>query len=195
MKLAKLFRRKPPDRHAFLRKRGIRWTIVGPGIAVLIVLIGAAVVITTLGPGPRLRAALALGHLARVPKSASGLQADGTGDARAATFYVRFAAPPGDIEQFIRDSLSIRWVTPELLEPQHMYLPRGTAPPTPTTAAAGSQPSGPVWFEPDPRYPWFDPTVRGPGRRFVIPRDPDGNSGEVIIDDEHNVVFIRVVHG
>jgi hypothetical protein len=50
------------------------------------------------------------------------------------------------------------------------------------------------YFALDKRYPWFDPVIKTRGRKYTIPQDHDANYGQVIINDETNVVYITVSH-
>lgn len=172
----------------FLKKRAFPWKLLVAFIAVLVLVAAVGMLAGILGTGGNLRHALEMGRLAKLPDSATGVMVGGTGDTDNVTLYLRFAAPPEDIDKFIADSFGVGHLPPKALGPDHMCLP-ATARSTDADEAARH-----VYFGPDARYPWFDPTVRTKGRLYVIPRNLDGNSGEIIIDDESHVVYVKVWH-
>ncbi len=127
--------------------------------------------------------ALDLGRLAALPPSASGVHADGTSNLFSMTYLLRFDAPADEIAAFVAQSPGLRGVAPEQFTAGHMMLQR--------PAGGGVPADGHRRFRLDPRYPWFDPTVRLRGRRYEIPQDANARWGEVIIDDERNTVFVQ----
>jgi hypothetical protein len=169
------------------KKHGVPWKAVGLAGGALAAVVGLGLAIVLVVGDLGIRRALRMGRLANLPRSASQIQAGGSSSRYAATLYLRFVATPEDIERFIADSSGLKGVLPEQFGPEHMYLPYRMH------ASLGSQADRHAYFaELDPRYPWFDPTIRGRGRRYVIPPDDRGQRGEVVIDDERHVVFIKV---
>ncbi len=194
------------------KKRGIRWPRVALLVGAVAVLTIIGVVATTWGTDSYLQQALAMGRLAQVPKSAWKQDFGAVKEEGKKTIYVRFAAPEADINEFIAGSPGLAGVTPQQLGPGQMYLPRAASQPaagaatqralaaTQAAVAAGtpaaSEPAGNVvYYTPPEKYPWFDPMIRVRGRRYVIPKDHEGNHGEVIINDDAQVVFIRMSSG
>ncbi|MFH1745439.1 MAG: hypothetical protein ABIG44_00175 [Planctomycetota bacterium] len=173
----------------FLQERKFPWKLLAAFIAVLLVIAVGGMLAGILWTGGNLERALEMGRLTELPESATEVQIGGTGNVRAATFYICFSAPPEDIDGFITGSRSIGHLHPEQLSAEHMYLPARARSEDVEEAARH------VYFQPDTRYPWYDPTVRTRGRRYVIPENLDGNSGEVIIDDDRHIVYVRVVRG
>jgi len=169
------------------KKHGVPWKAVGLAAGALAVVIGLGLTIVLLVGDLDVRRALRMGRLAKLPRSASQIQAGGSSSRYAATLYVRFVAAPEDIERFVADSAGLKGVVAEQFGPDHMYLPYRMY------ASLGAEADRHAYFaELDPRYPWFDPTIRGRGRRYAIPPDERGQRGEVVIDDERYVVFIKV---
>jgi hypothetical protein len=128
------------------------------------------------------RRALELARLADLPDSAVAVQADGTSSMFSAGFFLRFEAAPEDIERFLADSPGLEGIAPELFTADHMYLPY---------RSDRSISEQHTYFHTGALPSWFDPTIRGRGRRFVIPQDTAAYHGEVIIDDEAHRVFVR----
>jgi hypothetical protein len=169
-----------------VRRKRIPWRLVALGIGALAVLTTVGVVISTLGTGGKLRQALSMGRLAGIPEFVTDFKFDGTGSRSSAAFFIKFTAAPVDIERFVTGSPGLSTLVPESLGPERMYLPYPASSTHPVVLGQH------VFFRPDERYSWFDPTVRGKGRRYVIPKDPNANEGEVTIDDEKLVVYIKV---
>ncbi len=181
---------KKPTKQAkpWLKKRGVRWPLVSLVGAALMVVIIIGTMAGTLGSKGMLRAALRMGRLAELPRAATQVQCDGTGGSSAGMYFIKFTAPAEEIEKFIADSTELRVRAPEALGPERMYLPESQR----STSAAAT--AAHIYYTPDARYPWFDPALREKGRRYVIPLDRESNSGEVIIDDATQTVYIRVQH-
>jgi hypothetical protein len=110
------------------------------------------------------------------------------GDSGGGAYFLRFTAPADEISQFIVNSPELRVRTPQALGPEHMYLPEARR------GADAIEASKHTFYAADARFPWFDPVVSGSGRLYVIPPDPESNSTEVVIDDEKQVVYVRVKH-
>ena len=163
-------------------KKRFPWKLLLGMIAVIGVAVGLAGLVTTFGTGGNLQAALSAGRLADLPDSATNVEVAGTGSSQSVTYLLKFTATVEDIEHFIAESPSIRWREPEQLGPERMYVPR----------TEGGDAGPHVYFQPDSRYPWFDPTVREQGRRYVIPPERGSGSGEVIVDDGNHIVYISV---
>jgi hypothetical protein len=134
-----------------------------------------------------LRTTLKLGRLADLPQSAIDLKIDGTSNLFSSTYHVRFEARSEDIEKFIRNSPGLNGLTPTKLDAERQLLPF-------LKDDEQSWDDGQEHFWLDERYPWFNPTIKTRGRKYKIPQDHDANSGEVIINDETNVVYITVSH-
>ena len=171
-----------------MRKRGLRWKRVFAAVGALVLLAALGVVATTFASGSNLRQALKMGRLARLPEPAYGLRVDGKRGlfSPSSHFYLKFAASAREIDQFLASSPGLVGVQPEALGPERMYLPQSAG------SAASRESGDQLYFQPAERYPWFNPTIRVKGRRYVIPPGADGTHGEVVIDDVGHVVFIRV---
>ena len=138
---------------------------------------------------------LANGRLANLPESTTDLKASGWGLLFTGEDYIRFAAMPEDIDKFIAESASIREVTPEILDPNHMYLPH-------TDEAEQKMRMDfenyikHEYYNESSNPPWYKPTIKKRGRIYKIPGDPEKgghNWGSVIVNDETNTVYIWVI--
>ncbi len=186
---AKRLSYKPSGR----KRRGVRWSMVLLVAGGLVVLAAVGAVLGTLGTKGKLRAALRLGQLADLPRAASNVHFDGLVRDGRAHYFVTFTASADDIDRFLRTSPGLRTVLAEPLGPQRMSVPRGTV--LPTTTSSPAAPGAHVIYDPEPQFPWFAPNVQTQGRRFVItPGDLTGR-GEIIVDDERHIVYIRVADG
>jgi len=137
---------------------------------------------------PGTKVLLSAGRLAAIPVSASDLMVDGTDNLFSSKHYIKFKADPTDIEEFIQNSASIRSITPDRFDRGHQYVP------FPKDADTATFDERHEYFGLDKRCPWFDPTIKVRGRKYTIDQDDDVNGGEVVIDDEKNIVYIRVYH-
>lgn len=151
-------------------------------VASVAAVVVGVVLVARVGENEKGRRALGLARLADWPEGATEVRADGTRNAFSMTYLLRFSAPPEAIEAWIRQSPGLKGVSPEQFTPQRMLLPY---------PADGETSTEHRYFHPDPRYPWFDPTIRNRGRRYTIPQDRNACGGEVIIDDEAQTVFVR----
>jgi hypothetical protein len=172
----------------WLKKRGLRWPLIGLGALGLIVVVALGTLAGTLGGKGNQRAILRMARLGAIPSCATDVRCGGVGDSARGAYSLRFTAPAEEINRFIASSPELRVRAPQTLDPEHMYLPNTQR--TPDNSEPGKQ----VFYMPDARFPWFDPAVRGKGRLYVIPRDSQSNSGEVVIDDEKQTVYVRVKH-
>lgn len=160
----------------------IRLLIGGFGGVVLLMIGAVVVMMWPVSEGETARRALDLARLADLPKAASSVKADGTSNMFSMTYLLRFQAPAAEIEAFITQSPGLSGIAPEIFTPEHMCLPY---------PQGGEADMRHHHFRIDARYPWFDPTIRDRGRRYVIPQDADACWGEVIVDDETNTVFVQ----
>lgn len=154
-------------------------------------LIAACLLVSLLGACYRdlksdLKTTLRLGRLASLPPSATDLRIDGTSNLFSSTYHIRFQANAEDIEKFIRNSPGLNGVLPTRFDANHQHLPYSK-----DDEARSVEHE---YFGIDERYPWFNPIIKTRGRKYEIPQDHDANYGEVIVDDETNVVFITVSH-
>jgi hypothetical protein len=133
-----------------------------------------------------LKTTLKLGRLAAIPESATDLKIDGTSNLFSSTYYIRFQASAEDINEFIRSSAGLNGVLPTRFDANHQHLP--------FFKDDEMRNAEHEYFGIDDRYPWFNPIIKTRGRKYKIPQDLDANYGEVIINDETNVVYITVSH-
>ncbi|MBN1514652.1 MAG: hypothetical protein JXB13_21735 [Phycisphaerae bacterium] len=157
-----------------------KWLILA--VASVAVVVAAVASVVRVSDNGKVRRALDLARLADWPEGATGIRADGRSNMFSTEYRLRFSAPPEAIEAWIRQSPGLKGVAPEQFTPQHMLLPY---------PADGETSAEHCYFHPDPRYPWFDPTIRNRGRRYEVPQDANACWGEVLIDDETGTVYIQ----
>lgn len=171
------------NRNPKMNLRRLAWPIAAGVGAVALLAVAAVVIIAwPASEGECVRRALDLARLGELPPGASDVRAAGTSNLFSMSYVLRFRAPAGEIEDFIGRSVSLRGVAAEEFTPAHMCLP---------FAADAPPDAGHHRFHRDPRYPWFDPTIRRSGRRFVIPQDAQARWGEVLVDDATGTVLVR----
>jgi hypothetical protein len=150
-------------------------------------LAAACLLLSLLGAcNSNLKTTLRLGRLAGIPQSATDLRIDGTSNMFSSTYHIRFKATAEDIDEFIRNSPGLNGVLPTRFDANHQHLPFVKDDDIRNTEHE--------YFGLDERYPWFNPIIKTRGRKYEIPQDHKANHGEVIIDDETNVVYITVSH-
>src|SRR5258705_13905787 len=71
---------------------------------------------------PGTREILSAGRLAAIPKSATDLMVDGTGNLFSSKHYIKFKADPKVLEEFIQHAASIRIITPNIFNQVIQYL-------------------------------------------------------------------------
>lgn len=164
-------------------------------LALLLVILTAALCLRE-STSQRTERILREDRLAALPPSATEIQASGWGGLFTGEDYLMFRATAEDIDKFVASSPSIKDVHPEIFTSEHMHLPytkKKTSPPN----------EGPeAYFKHKHFFPgsicptWYNPTIRGKGRKYEIPPDPNipgHNWGSVIINDETNTVYINVI--
>jgi len=129
---------------------------------------------------------LRMGRLGKLPADAAQVETGGTNTPFAMDLLLRFAAPPGQIQQFLDDSPGLEGAPAEVLNPRHRFQP---------FPADGQGDPAHRHYLPDPRHAWWDPLVQTRGRYFETATDADGVRTQVIVDDEADEVFIRVRRG
>ena len=150
-------------------------------------LVAACLLISLLGAcNSNLKTTLRLGRLAGIPQSATDLRIDGTSNMFSSTYHIKFKATAEDIDEFIRNSPGLDGVIPIRFDANHQHLP--------FVKDDDFRNTDNEYFGLDERYPWFNPIIKTRGRKYKIPQDHDANHGEVIINDETNVVYITVSH-
>lgn len=150
-------------------------------------LVAACLLVSLLGAcNSSLKTTLKLGRLAAIPESATDLRIDGPSNLFSSTYHIRFRASAEDIDEFIRNSPGLNGVLPTRFDANYQHLP--------FFKDDEIRKAEHEYFGIDERYPWFNPTIKTRGRKYKIPQDHDANYGEVIINDETNVVYITVSH-
>jgi len=104
--------------------------------------------------------------------------------------YLRFAAEPNDIEQFLAASATLKGVACQRYSQERMRI---------KSVGFQSQPGGPhdgheYFHSINTPPPWYEEEIRGAGRRYEIGIRESPWRGELIVDDERHVVYMHLVH-
>jgi hypothetical protein len=132
------------------------------------------------------------GRLSKLPESATDIQAYAWNTAFSGEWYLAFKASPADIQSFVESSESIKNVKPTIFDSERQYLPYPD--PAPTDFYRQSQMDPNIYFRKysmDP--PWYNPTIKVKGKKYDVPPEGYNNRGEVIINDETNYVYIKII--
>lgn len=127
------------------------------------------------------------GRLGALPDSARDIRFGSWAGMFSGERCLRFEADPAEIQGLVESSPSLAGE-----EPERFGAGRHNLPSTERTPEIGL---GHRYYQPDPAFPWYAPTLRGAaGRRYRIRPDASHhNWGEVVIDDERNVVYANVM--
>src|SRR5207249_7924258 len=88
---------------------------------IMALLVGHAAI--TQIPSNVIRTAREEGGLGPLPPSATDVRTYGWSNGFASGRYIRFSAPPQEIDAFLAASPGLKGVNPERFSPKHMYLP------------------------------------------------------------------------
>jgi hypothetical protein len=138
-------------------------------------------------PAVRARAMLARADLAALPESATALRIYEWSSPFSGEEFLRFAAEPNDIERFLDESPILRGKTSRRykIEPVPWLVPEETA------LGEQDEEADPRLLLPHPNGPkWYRPGLDHPARRYEIQPEGYHYPGEVIVDDEQNVVYV-----
>jgi hypothetical protein len=133
------------------------------------------------------REILAWGELATLPESATDIKIFAWSSLFSGEEFLRFRASPDDIERFLETSPILERVECQDYSKDRMRLP------IPKDYGMKEEHfMGPhEYFSPEAHAPeWYREEFRGPGRRYIIHPKRYHYPGEVIIDDEKNLVFV-----
>ena len=137
---------------------------------------------------------LSAGRLDSLPVSTTELEVSGWGGFTTGEDYIKFRATPEDINKFITMSQSIKGVTPEIFNSEHMYLPYIKD--VEKNMDSENYFKHNYYYEHQGAPAWYKPTITKNGRMYKIPGDPNmrgHNWGSVIVNDETNTVYIWVI--
>lgn len=97
--------------------------------------------------------------------------------------FAKFELSRADLAAFISNSPSLKRLKPTIFDTNHHYLP---FPSVPTPDISGDH----EYFAVHPKSPsWFDMTVRGNGREYVVPWGPNMS---VVIDEDRRTVWLNL---
>jgi hypothetical protein len=104
--------------------------------------------------------------------------------------FLKFRASPDDIERFLDESPILRGAECERFTRQRMRLNSLHDP----KKCGEYQEAGHELFVPDSSAPpWYKEEIKQGGRRYIIHPEWGHYPGEVIVDGEEHIVFIKVV--
>ena len=172
--------------HRFFRRR-IRSTVLWAILFLLpAILLGGDSLYRSL-PKVKARRILAHGELAPLPESATDVKVFTWSSLFSGEEFLQFRAAPIDIERFLntssilrdaecqkysRDRMRLQFPKDYGMKEEHLMGPHD-------------------YFSPEAHAPeWYKEELRGPGRRYIIHPKKYHYPGEVIIDDDENLVFV-----
>jgi len=153
-----------------------------------------ALVLTSLGVHyslPRVRAQKILGEggFAALPKSAIDLRVYGWWCPDEMGRCMMFRATPQDVEEFLNTSPTLKGRKCEKFSPERMRIlfPRDT------TKWMEYKEAGHELFGHSSGPRWYKEEIRSYGRYYSVPTKDYRKSCEVIVDDEENIIYIKVI--
>ena len=135
-------------------------------------------------------------RLAPLPADAADVHAASIHSSTWASAFVRFTAPPAEIEAFLASSPGLKGIIPKGFTPTHRYLPDTQVP----KHLDPDTPRQDTYFHDYARIyhlPWFDRTITQAGRGYFVSFGPnaDDEGGEVVVNDARHVVYIYADDG
>lgn len=175
--------------YGHLRTKVHHWTIWSTLALFPVVLFGARSVYHSL-PSVRAEQILGTGELAGLPQSAAAITVYTWSTPFSGEEYLRFQASREDIEAFVANSPILKGAEYSDYSTAKMRLLDGTR-----KASLGGNGA------PDIEYirhhqtapPWYMQEIRWRARRYRIRRTRYKHTGEAIIDQENDVIFVKLV--
>jgi len=175
--------------YRLLRVRVSHWMPWSAAALLPVVLFGARSVYHSL-PSVRAQEILGTAELAPLPESATGITVYTWWTPMSGEEYLRFRASREDIESFVAKSPILERAERRDYSPAKMRLfdRNETAP------AAGAGTDDHEYIRNHPTAPpWYMQEIKCRARRYAIPRTVYKHKGELIIDEDNNVVYVRLV--
>ncbi|MBN2129956.1 MAG: hypothetical protein JW741_10685 [Sedimentisphaerales bacterium] len=150
-----------------------------------VLLFGARSVYRSL-PSVRAQEILGTAELAPLPQSATGITVYTWWTPMSGEEYLRFRARREDIEAFVAASPILKGATYRVYSEAKMRLlePNRVGAATADHEYIRDYPTAP---------PWYMQEIRCKARRYRIPRTAYGHKGEIIIDEAHMVIYVKLV--
>ena len=142
-------------------------------------------------PPVQARAILSNANLATLPKSAYDISVYTWSSPMSGEEFLKFTASPNDIDSFLKTSPILNGLECTTYTEKHMRIPY----PNNYFFQDDEIDISHEYFHqygggaPD----WYKSGIRGPGRRYEIQPKGYHNPGEVIIDDQTNTIFVKLV--
>jgi len=143
-------------------------------------------------PSVRARKALSAWELAPLPKSARRIRFYRKWWPDAERCYLAFRANPQEIETFLNTSPRVRADEFESFSNENSALSSSID--LSTLAELRENDRGLCALD-DGAPEWHKLQVRGPGRRYIVLEGDRKSFGEIIVDDEEHIVFVRLGWG
>jgi len=167
-------------------RRELLWAIL---LLVPAIVLGADCLYKSL-PTVAARRILSHGELAPLPESAVDIKVFIWASLFSGEEFLRFRASPDDIERFLDESPILRGAECERFSRKRMRLHSPHDP----KKWGEYQEAGHELFVPDSSAPpWYKEEIKQGGRRYIIHPEWGHYPGEVIVDGEEQIVFIKVV--
>jgi hypothetical protein len=168
-------------------KSRITWTVL---LLWPIVLIGGVSLYRSL-PLQRAQTILANAELASLPESATEIKVFTWSTPFSGEEFLRFRASREDIESFLAESPILRLAECQYYSKDRMRLIY----PDDSAYNGKYREDGHEYFFDKSAPPWYIQEIKGPGRRYRILPKRYNHAGEVIFDEEKNLVFVNLVIG
>ena len=100
--------------------------------------------------------------------------------------YAKFEMSAADMQGFISNSSALQGIKPKIYDPKHQHIPY-------PTSSSDFPAAEHDYFDSHPKFPsWFDMTIRGNGRKYVIPWGP---GLWILMDEDRHIVWLRLIKG
>jgi hypothetical protein len=136
-------------------------------------------------PTRKVQDLLAEAKLSGLPPSATNVSYYRWSSSFAGETYAKFELSLPDLRTFVSNSPGLQGIKPKLYDSNHHHVPS----PSSTFEVSVDH----DYFDRHSQFPdWFDMTIRGHGRKYIIPWGP---SMWVLIDEDKRIVWLRLIKG
>ena len=99
--------------------------------------------------------------------------------------YAKFELSGSDLRLFLSNSPALQSIPPTLYDTNHQHIP--------FPSSSGDISTKHDYFYQHPKFPsWYDFTIRGSGRNYVIPWGPNM---WILADEDRHIVWLRLIRG
>ncbi len=136
-------------------------------------------------PTGKVQDLLSQAKLSGLPPSATNVSYYRWSSSFAGETYAKFELSLADLRTFVSNSPSLQGIKPKLYDSNHQHIP--------SSISDREVSVDHDYFDKHREFPdWFDMTIRGNGRKYVIPWGPNML---VLIDEDKRIVWLRLIKG